>query len=253
MHTWLQRVTVMAALLGCAALALIVVVRLEDQPPPSGEQTIVSIDAAKDNVRCGDVVQVFAYVDDLALRPSYSPDAPAGALAGLALVEFVLWYDPAIIELDAQAAVTVNPALTDMDPDADSITRHFSASVSTGNGPGRAHVLARSQTARGSVDRTSLEDGPHPVTQGEPILMLTVNFKTVGVGTTQLDIQHAAGTEADAFLVPVVNDAAAKPYDDVLGKNTKITVISGTCTAGSTPMPTPKPFSPPQQTTANKA
>lgn len=115
---------------------------------------------------------------------------------------------------------------------------------------GRVMIGAASFVPASQGLADNIEEGVDPVSKGEPLLLMTVRFTPVGMGTTTVRIE---GWDATLVrLEPSVVDPDRGKYEPLSLKEAEITVRGGDCPATPTPPPsaTPEPtrFIPPTQT-----
>ena len=219
-------------------------------PQPAGAETILSIDPAEQTVACGrEPITIRVFLDDLPARPSLlQPDVSYG-ITGF---QFLLRYDTDIVRIaDPAVDVKLNAALDEEDPDGDGLTRTFFLVSDIDDFAGEA-LLAGLSLPPGGDGVNNFEEGPDPVANGEPLLLLTVRFLTVGQGTTVLTLRDPAGTRHPGLEEPQVADPAGNHYELVTVRNATLTVEGGDCPqvppATPRPTPTPRPTVPPVPT-----
>ena len=196
---------------------------------------VLRIEPAEQTVACGrEPVAIRVFLDDLAARPS--PNQPEVSY-GMAGFQFLLRYDPDIVRIaDPAVDVELNPSLDEEDPDGDGVRRDFFLLSNVDDLAGEA-LLGGVSLVPGGSGADNLEEGPAPGADGEPLLLLTVRFLTVGQGSTALTLRDPAGQRHPSLEEPAVADANAKAYEPLTVHNATLTVQGGDCPPA--PVPTP--------------
>ena len=208
---------------------------------PTGTATVLRIQPVDGTVSCGPGAAAYIYLDDLQFRAS--PNNPAVAY-GVAAWQLALQYDPKVLRIANGTDIEVNPLLSQEDADRDGIARSFfPAAAYMDDGAGLALPGAASFVAAGGELRD--EEGLDPVAKGEPLLLMTVRFLTVGQGTTLLTLGDP-GKEVPLPLAPGIVDNTGKPYEPLVFTDASITVQGGDCPA--VPLNTPRPTVAPSAT-----
>jgi len=215
---------------------------------PAGSETVLRIQSVDTKVSCGaNGVVVYIYLDDLARRPS---PLNANAAAGLAAFELPLRYDPKVLQIGSPANIELNPELNREDDDADGVVRTFLPVSNINDAAGWAVLGAASYnpSSQGS-DQANREEGLDPVAHGEPVLLMTVRFQTIGEGEGTVTIEPTTTIPGRPPQEVKLFDPSNKDpvYKSVIVKGATITVSGGDCSAVtvSTPLPTPLPSSTP--------
>jgi hypothetical protein len=214
----------------------------EDGAPakPSGKETRIRIEPQKDNVACsGDKQAVDVFLDDLRPRPN-----------GLAAFQVTLVYDPSILRVEEPEDAQMNPALASAQT-AGGMRAFMPAPTTIDNLEG--YVFMGAVGIPQGEPFNAAAQGLDPVARGEPILLFTVNFQTVGEGTSPLTVYRGEepSPKAGALGVQVV-DYAGQEYTPVTITDSSLTVTAGKCapapavTARPTQvLPTPPPTATP--------
>ena len=209
---------------------------------PTGTHTVLRVQPVEGKVSCGPGgAAAYIYLDDLEFRPSPNDATVAYGVAGWQLA---LEYDPNVLRVANATDVVLNPLLSQEDADRDGIARSFFPAVYMDDGAGRVLVGGASLVAAGEELRD--EEGLDPVAKGEPLLLMTVRFLTVGQGTTSLTLGDP-GKELPAPLAPGIYDNTGKPYEPRAFTDAAITVEGGDCPADE--LNTPRPTIAPSATT----
>jgi hypothetical protein len=192
----------------------------EDGAPakPSGKETRIRIEPQKDNVACsGDKQAVDVFLDDLRPRPN-----------GLAAFQVTLVYDPSILRVEEPEDAQMNPALASAQT-AGGMRAFMPAPTTIDNLEG--YVFMGAVGIPQGEPFNAAAQGLDPVARGEPILLFTVNFQTVGEGTSPLTVYRGEepSPKAGALGVQVV-DYAGQVYAPVTITDSSLTVTAGKCT-----------------------
>jgi hypothetical protein len=202
----------------------------EDGPAvkPSGEETRIRIEPQKDRVACsGDKQAVDVFLDDL-----------QGGAGGLAAFQLTLLYDPSILRVEKPEDAQMNPALASAQT-AGEMRAFMPAPTTIDNLEGYVLFGAIGIPQGEPFDPTAA--GIDPVARGEPILLFTVNFQTVGEGASPLAVYSK---EEAAAKVGVVEDKfmewGGREYTPLVIEEASLTVTAGDCAPASavTPRPT---------------
>lgn len=198
---------------------------------------VLRIEPAEQTVACGrEPVGIRVFLDELAARPSPSQSDVSYGMAGF---QFLLRYDPDIVRIaDPDVDVELNAALDQEDPDGDGVRRDFFLLSNVDDLAGEA-LLGGVSLVPGGSGADNLEEGPAPAANGEPLLLLTVRFLTVGQGSTVLTLRDPAGQRHPSLEEPAVADASAKAYEPLTVHNATLTVEGGDCPPAPSPVPTP--------------
>jgi hypothetical protein len=191
---------------------------------PTGKETRIRIEPQKDSVACsGDKQAVDVFLDDLQARPS-----------ALAAFQLTLLYDPSILRVEKPEDAQMNPALASAQTAGG--TRNFiPAPVTIDNLEGYVFMGAvgipegvHEGVREGEFDPAA--QGLDPVARGEPILLFTVNFQTVGEGTSALSVSRPEEGPQKPWAPELeVLDYAGQPYAPVVVTDSSLTVTAGDC------------------------
>jgi hypothetical protein len=210
---------------------------------PTGKETRIRIQPQQDRVACsGDKQAVDIFLDDLQARPSKANPA---ANEGLAAFQLTLLYDPSVLRVEDASDVLLNPVLADVQT-AGGMRAFIPAPVTIDNLEGYVFLGAVGIPQGESFDPAAT--GIDPVARGEPMLLFTVRFQTVGEGTSKLSVYRPeeASPKAEAMGEQLL-DYQAKEYAPVVNTDSSLTVTAGKCAPALpvTPLPTqalPTPF-----------
>ncbi|MEX2160142.1 MAG: cohesin domain-containing protein [Dehalococcoidia bacterium] len=205
-----------------------------------GKANVLRVEPKNAEIVCGsDTAEVQLYLDDLEQRASVLDPNETRGIAGF---QVILRYDPAILRLGPEPRIELNGSLDSFDVDADGVTRSFFAVDDVDDYLGRALIGAVSVGGElGSPSKQ--EEGPDPVANGAPILLMTVHFQTIGHGSSAITI-----TEHDEEL-PLnldrsgIIDPGGEMYEPLTLQNSALLVKGGACPEAPpiTPRPTPGP------------
>jgi len=212
-------------------------------PKPTGKETRIRIQPQENSVACsGDKQAVDIFLDDLEVRPSATNP---GANEGLAAFQLTLQYDPSVLRVEDARDVVLNPVLADVQT-AGGMRAFIPAPVTIDNLEGYVFLGALGVPQGESFDPAAT--GIDPVARGEPMLLFTVNFQTVGEGASALSVYtpQEASPKAEAMGEQLL-DYQAKEYAPVVNADSSMTVTAGKCAPALpvTPQPTqalPTPF-----------
>jgi hypothetical protein len=214
-----------------------------DARKPTGTETRVRIQPHKDSVACsGEKQAVDIYLDDLEARPHPRQE---GVNRGVAGFQLTLRYDPSVLRVEKPVDAQLNPTLASAQTAA-GMRAWVPAPVTIDNLEGYL-VLGALGIPEGQPFDSSAQ-GLDPVATGEPILLFSVNFQTVGEGTSPLAVysrEEAAaklGVAEDKFM-----DYGGREYLPLVIETASMMVTAGDCAPalGVTARPTqvlPTPF-----------
>jgi hypothetical protein len=212
-------------------------------PPPSGEETRLRIQPQRDRAACsGDKQAVDIFLDDLEARPSAGR---GGVNSGLAGFQLTLLYDPSILRVESAADVQMNPSLASIQT-AGGMRAFIPAPVTIDNLEGYVFFGAVGIPQGEPFDPQAA--GPDPVATGGAILLFTVNFQTVGQGTSPLTVSRPGEGPQKPWAPKLeILEYGGQEYAPVVIKDNSLTVTAGKCAPALpvTPRPTqalPTPF-----------
>jgi hypothetical protein len=215
-----------------------------DTKRPTGQETVLRIEPAQQEVACGPgPVAVFIFLDDLEARPS---PLDASASYGISTFQFLLRYDPQIVRVGQAINLELNADLSQADPDGDGLARSFIPVSDVDDFAGRAVLGASSFVPSSPGPENQREEGPDPVANGEPLLLMTVRLLPIGHGTSDLTL--TPGTDRlPEFEEPLLLDPAGQRYEPIRLESASLTVEGGDCPEPPpvTPRPTRRPTSTP--------
>ncbi len=192
---------------------------------PSGSRNVLRVEPVLSSVSCSDQKRtVLIFLDDLEARPSLTG---AEANRGFAGFELTLHYDPKILQIEVPLDVRLNPELSLEDPDGDGLARNFIPGPTTIDNFAGTVYMGAVGIGPGTEEGKS-EEGPDPVAKGAPLLLFSVEFLTVGEGTSPLTVTGAG-----------LADSAVGHYTPLEIREGGMTVSGGDC---AEPLPaTPRP------------
>ncbi|MGB6836481.1 MAG: hypothetical protein WBF66_02110 [Dehalococcoidia bacterium] len=239
-RTWGLVLAGLVALLGVIWGALVVAGLSpggeEGVTEPSGTRNVLRIEPVLSSVSCSDQKRtVLIFLDDLEARPSLTGSE---ANRGFAAFELTLHYDPKILQIEVPLDVRLNPGLSLEDPDGDGLARNFIPGPTTiDNFAGTVYMGAVGIGP--GTEEGKREEGPDPVAKGAPLRLFSVEFLTVGEGTSPLTVSGAG-----------VADSAVGQYTPLEIKESGITVSGGKCVEPLPATPRPTQVLPPAPPTA---
>jgi hypothetical protein len=239
-----RKALVLAALAAVAAAAVIGGLATTAFSPggsstakPSGKETRIRIQPQAERVACsGEKQAVDMFLDDLGARHASN---------GLAAFQLTLLYDPSILRVEKPEDAQMNPALTSAQT-AGGMRAFIPAPVTIDNLEGWVFFGAVG-IPQGEPFNPAVP-GIDPVARGEPILLFTVSFQTVGEGTSPLSVYRPEAQGERAFVPEMeVLDHGGQEYAPVVITDSSVTVTAGKCAPALpvTPRPTqvlPTPF-----------
>jgi hypothetical protein len=196
---------------------------------PSGRETRVRIEPQEDRVACSsDKQAVDIFLDDLG----------RSAGPGLAAFELTLLYDPAILRVERRDDAQMNPALASAQT-AGGMRGFIPGPTTIDNLEGYV-ILGAVGIPQGEPWDPSVA-GPDPVARGEAILLFTVNFQTVGEGTSALTVSRPEeGPQKPWTMEAKFLDWGGREFTPLVIEDASLTVTAGDCAPASavTPRPT---------------
>ena len=205
-------------------------------PVPAGDDNVLRIEPAEDEVSCGSSAVVNLYLDDLTIHPS-----PLGATVphGIAGFQIIIRYDPAVLRLGPGADVELGQRLGTFDRDGDGVTRSFFVVQDVDDYTGRAVIGAGSLVTNTSAAGGSKEEGPEPVGQGAPLLLMSINVHAIGHGEGALTLSVHENDLSEDLGRSAIIDPSGVFYEPVTVKSSSLTVAGGDCP--DVPQITPRP------------
>jgi hypothetical protein len=243
---WLAAVGLLAVAVGVGTVVGLA------QTGGADSEARLRVEGPAEAVPCGERFPVTVYLDELTRRPSPSAE---GVEFGLGAVGVRLGYDPQVLRVEEGAgAVAANPALEQVDADADGNAARFQ-----GIGPfidnHKGEVFFAEFWVGVDPDTKQRYAGPSPAWAGGPLSLFTVTFLANGAGTSALTLSDVEMTDpGEAWYRPVALEQGSVTVSGEKGGCPDLPLPppqptprpAPTVAPTWTPVPTSTPVPPPQ-------